>query len=478
MGNLRDLPLVLRTAHAVVDIPIQGRLGVALPILILGEGEISLFATSYLRNLLFEGADPGSLLKIAKAIGRFYDFYVLEKMTPTLDQRGMALLVKQFYEARRHGLASLGWSPVKPSTAQNDLRHITHFSAFCATNFGHMEANPSEVLLLGQLSGPEFHIWMARAEARKKWDLLFHVFGATDEGRGRITRPKFRPERRKRARATVVEHFPPQHVLQFILGGGSIRDRLCWLLLFFGGLRISELMHIFVRDITLNHDDGSARVVVAHPEEGLIDWVGRDGARRQGNREAFLQDRYNRIPRNLLPSRHPLRAGWKGMVRDDGKRAESVVYWTDPTMGRLFWKLHREYMRSVRLNVADDHPYYLVAQRGDEFGEPLKLSNLSKQFYRCAERMGLTLPSDGVHPHGARHFYGYYSASWLKLPKERVQKMMHHAQLSSTEVYYAIDSSVMRAELAQAHAQMAQSMPAFLQDKNLLSLAVDEDDEE
>jgi integrase len=469
---LTKLPLIRRTAHAIVDIPIAGRLGVAIPLLILANGEISLFAASYVRNLLFEGGDPGTALKVVKAIGRFYDFYVLEKGEPTLDQRGMSLLVKQFYEARRHGLASLGWSSVQVATAQNDMRHITHFSAFCATNFGHVEVNPSEVVLLSQLSGSEFHIWMARAEARKNWDLLFHVFGATDEGQGKITRPQFRPERGKKGRKKIrsVEHFPPLQVLSFILSGGSIRDRLCWLLLFFGGLRVSELLHIFVRDISLNHADGTARVVVAHPESGVIDWIGRDGKRRNGIRENFLTDKYGIIPRNQYPAKHEFRSGWKSMVLENEKRSESEVYWTNPEMGRLFWQLHQEYMRTVRLRVADDHPYYFVSQRGEEFGQPLKLSNISKQFYRCAERIGLVIPTPGVHPHGARHFYGYYSASWLKLNKERVQKMMHHAQMSSTEVYYALDSKVMREELAEAHVQMAKALPSFLQNTKLYSL--------
>ena len=216
--------------------------------LILGDGEISLFATSYLRNRMFVGGDAGSLFKVAKAIGRFYDFYTLEKESPSLNQDGMALLVKQFYEARRNGLDSLGWLPVRVGTAQSDLRYITDFSAFCATNFGHVQANPSEVLILKHLSGPEFHLWMARAAQRKKWDLLFHAYGATAEGQGRIVRPTFRPEQGKHRPAKTVEPFPPNRVLEFIAAGASVRDRLCWLLLFFGGMRISELMHLFVRD--------------------------------------------------------------------------------------------------------------------------------------------------------------------------------------------------------------------------------------
>lgn len=447
-------------------------MGVAIPLLIIGDGEISLFAASYVRNILFEGGDPGTALKVVKAIGRFYDFYTLEKGSPRLDQRGMTLLVKQFYEVRRHGLASLGWPPVQVSTAQNDLRYITQFSLFCATNFGHVEANPSEVILLSQLSGAEFHMWMASAQARKKWDLLFHVFTATDEGQGKITRPQFYPDKYKRGKKKhrSVEHFPPQYVLPFILNGGSIRDRLCWLLLFFGGIRISELLHIFVRDITFNHTDGTAKVALAHPENGVVDWIGSDGKRKNGVRESFLREKYSLIPRNQYPANHAFRSGWKTMVLDNAKRSESEIHWTNPEMGRLFWRLHQEYMRSVRLRVADDHPYYFVSQRGGDFGHPLKLSNLSKQFYRCAERIGIVLPALGVHPHGARHFYGYYSASWLKLSIERVQKMMHHAQQSSTEVYYALDSKVMRDELARAHAQMTKSLPNFLKNQQLYAL--------
>lgn len=463
-----SLPSPQRTAHAIVDVPIEGRLGVALPLLFLSGGEVSVFAASFLRNLLFVGTEPATLIKVAKSIGVFYDYYLLEKGAPTLDERGMALLVKQFYEARRHGCPSLGWSPVKVTTAHNDLRHVTAFSTFCATNFGHVEANPAEVLLLSQLSGREFNLWLASASARKKWDLLFHAYDATEEGRGKLRKPAFRPERGKKQRTRSVKYFPPQQVLNFISHARSVRDRLCWLLLFFGGLRISELMHIFTRDISVNTDDGTARVVIAHPEDGRIDWVDATGKRRNGNRAAFLLDKYDTIPRTQLPHRHPLHAGWKGMLMDDARRAESIVYWSDPSMGRLFLELHKEYMRTVRLGVADDHPYYFVAQRGDAFGEPLKLSGLTKQFYRCADRAGLPTPSDGVNPHGGRHFYGYYTATWLRLSKERVQKMMHHAQLSSTEVYYTIDSAVMRAELAQAHQRMAESMPAFLQNKQHL----------
>jgi len=315
---MSKLPSPHRTAHAIVDVPIERRLGVALPILLLAGGEVSVFAALYLRNLLVRGTEPATLAKIVKSIGLFYDFYVLEKDAPVLDERGMARLVGQFYEARLSGCLGLGWSPVKQVTANDDLRYVSDFSTFCATNFGHVEINPSEEVWLRQLSGPLLHLWMARAAARKQWDLLFHVYEATEEGQGKVQVSAFSPKKRRSKGGASVKYFPPDQALNFISHARTVRDRMCWLLLFFGGVRISELMHIYTRDITLNKDDGTARVVLAHPQEGEIDWVDARGARRRGSRAAFLLDKYNRIPRNELPVRHPLHAG-KAPIRTTRK---------------------------------------------------------------------------------------------------------------------------------------------------------------
>lgn len=428
---------------------------------------MSVFAAAHIRNMQLAGIDVGTLVKACKAIGLLHDFYVLKLGSPVLDKRGMQLLAKQFYEARRYGCEELGWTPVKVTTAQADLRHVTDFSLFCETNFGHAPTNPIETVLVEQLSGPELQAWLARADARKRWDMLFHLHGATKEGQGKLTRAKYRPELGKAVRSQTAKGFPPTQVLAFIREARSIRDRLCWLLIFFGGLRISELMHLFARDISLA-PDGTARVTLAHPRDGEIDWVDSARHRRQGSRAAFLLDQYGTIPRNLLPSSHPNRAGWKGMLYDDSRNKQSFVNWTDDRMGRLFWQLHQRYMREVRVHAGNAHPYYFVSQRGEDFGEPLKLANLHKQFYRCAERVGLASSDDGVNPHGGRHFYGYYAASWLKLSKERVQKLMHHTSPLSTEVYYRIDEAVVRDELKKAQAHMAQDLPAFLGDRHLL----------
>ncbi|WP_247319199.1 hypothetical protein [Ralstonia pseudosolanacearum] len=73
-----------------------------------------------------------------------------------------------------------------------------------------------------------------------------------------------------------------------------------------------------------------------------------------------------------------------------------------------------------------------------------------------------------MNPHGGRHFYGYFGATWLRLSKEKLQVLMHHASVLSTEVYYALDLKVVRDELALAHQRMLEAVPTFL---NGLTLA-------
>lgn len=462
-----------RSAHSIVELPLAVRFTASMPLLIVDPGEVPLFVTTFLRNLLLLGSKGPTVTKVAKAIGLLYDFYTLEKGGAALDERALHLLIKQFYEARRYGCEGLGWRPVSLKTAQDDLEYVSRFSTFCRDNYGHMEANPSERILVSALSNREFNNWLGQGRARKRFDFLYHAYGATQEGQGVATKRAFRPDAGKSKRVKSAKYFPPDRVLEFISQAVNVRDTLCWLLIFYGGVRISEVMHLYVRDISLDKRNGMARVVLADPRDGKIQWTTKNGKLRNGIRADFLQERYGRVPRQDYATYDPERAGWKGMKYEDEHSRESLVYWSDPRMGQLFWKLHTEYMRSVRLRVPDKHPYYFVALKDDAFGAPLKLKNLREQFYDNARRIGLSPSQDGVNPHGGRHFYGYFGATWLRFSKEKLQVLMHHESILSTEVYYALDLKVVRDELALAHQRMLDAVPAFL---NSLRLTAPEED--
>jgi len=460
---LKKLPQPRRTAHTIVDIPIIG--GGSTPLLILGDGEVSYFAAVYLRNRMLEGVDQTTLHKMARSIGLMFDFYFLEKNKQTLDAYELQMLLKQFYEARRLGFPNLGWVPVRKKTAMDDLYWVSEFSRFCGENFGHLQMNLVEVTFVSSCSNREFIGWLARARRRKDYDMLYHLYPSTEEGRGIIKQPAFKPIGSP-IRSKEAKTFPPSKVMEFIAKTPSLRDRMCWLLIFFGGIRISELMHIFARDISFDNKRGVARVVLADPEDGLIDWGDEVGRKKTGTRSNFLWEQFERTPRNIMAARHPERAGWKGMLYEDSRRLESTVIWIDPRMGKLFWDMHLEYMNTIRLRPGntETHPYYFVS--GD--GNPVKLSNLHKRFREGVKRIGLN-PADDISvsfgPHSARHFYGHFCASWLKVDKEQARKMMHHRSSESTDIYYSIDNEVLHADLQRAYEQLAIDAPSFLKFK-------------
>lgn len=466
-----------RTAHSVVEPPIAERKGAALPLLLLGDGEPSIFAASYVRNRQVEGSDPKTLYRHVKAIGLLYDFYVLQLGGMTFDGQDMQQIIRQFWEARRYGCSDLGWPPVAYKTARDDLNAVSEFSDFCSQNFGHAPLNPEEQVLVSALSLNEFRVWFSKLAHRKKTDLLFHLTSSTKVGHGQLAKRRFDPERgASRAKGEAApKHFPPNKVMELIETTRSLRNRLCWLLMFYGGIRISELAHIFIGDILFDPSNGTAKVVLANPNDGSMTWA-LNGRQRSGTRAAFLREKYDRIPRNELPASDTEHAGWKGMMLEDANAKESYVHWIDPRVGALFWKLHTAYMRSIRLLAGDFHPYYFISLRGESFGQPMKVGTLRKQFYAAADRIGLSSRMDGVNPHGCRHFYGWYCANLLKLPKERTQKIMHHASMLSTEVYYKLDSATAKRELEAAQERLINQLPSFLQNDQLLLTSGDGDE--
>ncbi|MEZ0192180.1 hypothetical protein AB9X41_23605 [Ralstonia solanacearum] len=455
----------LRTLHSIVHVQIlEGALGTSLPLLFLRDGEVSFLALAWVRQKsLVEGLSSSTIAKAVAAIGRFYDFYELEKSGRALATGELRLLLIQFYEARRFGLKSLAWDAVKVTTAAADVRVVSDFTDWCADNFGHAYINPLERVMIQSLNLREQRAARFKLSFRKNWDVLYHLTPATQAAAGVVSRRPFDPMRGKRQRSfSDNKHFPADKVWETICKTPLVRDKLYLLLLFFGGLRMSEPLHLFASDVSVL-PDGMARVVMGHPQDGSYQWIASDKKKRSGHRATFLKERYGLGARNVLPESHPLHAGWKGMMADDGKRSESVVHWLREDAGRLFAQLHSEYVKTFRGRLTDSHPYYFANVKvGESYGRPLTLSNATKLFNRAARRVGLSTEQPGVNPHGGRHFYGFYCASILRLPIETTQRLMHHQSAISTQDYYALSAKAVRDELVAAQERRALETPPML----------------
>lgn len=455
--------MVRRTVHSVVEVPIsEGAIGTSIPVLILEDGEISVFALAWARHrILQDPTSPSALLKAMNAIGWFYDFYYLVEGGRVITADALGSILARFMEARKHGKAILGWNPVLRKTAVDDVRWVSAFTEFCADNFGHVPINPREKKFVADLNLRDQRTFYAALEHRKDWDQLAHLLPATEAGQGVVNQYSFAPKDKRKKASYDRKSFPPEKVLPLIEATPSSRDKLYLLLLFFAGLRASEPHHLFVTDVTIAKD-GTARVILGDPETGFYEWNNLHRGRQRGNRATFLAERYSLGPRNKLAVKHPLHAGWKGMAYDSQTRKEAEVFWLVPEMGRYFAKLHGEYMHATRRHVRDEHPYYFVNEKdGADFGKPVTLSNMTKAFNRAARRIGLQLTDDGVNRHGGRHFYGYFCASRLRLSLEVTQSMMHHESIVSTNIYYALDKAVARDELEKSQARLAKELPSF-----------------
>ena len=445
------------SAHTVVEIPIlEGAIGMSLPFLFIDNGVLSMAALAWARaRMLNDTRSPVTLTKGVEAVGRFYDFYVCRHAGEALTEQEFRLLLEQFYEARKHGFPPLGWKTIQIDTAKDDVRAVSEFSKWCSENYGFVDINPNELNPMSELSSKERYTHNAIAEHRKNWDLLYHLRNPAHSKKDFAKKRAFNPDGGKRKAGTrSVKNFPPDKVWPFIQSATCVRDKLYFLLMFFGATRISEPLHLFATDVSIL-PDGTAKVVLAHPQFGVYFWTGIDKRTRVGSRAAFLAERYAMGARNLLGAKHPLRAGWKGMALYDGKLKQSEVIWLDPKAGQEFARLHIEYMSTVRSKVPDVHPFYFINEKGDNgvYGAPLKLSNISKSFYRNVERIGLTPGEPGIAPHGSRHFCGFYGANVLQISIELMQRILRHEQSSSTEVYYRITDETARKEIQKSHEQ-------------------------
>ncbi|WP_188130942.1 site-specific integrase [Paraburkholderia panacisoli] len=451
------------TAHSVIELNItEGAIGNSIPLLVLQDGSISFVVMLWAKHLMLHDiASAESLRTKVCGIGRFYDFFVLVKGGKKVHRNAMLVVLEEFYQARRYGLPVLNWEPVTPQTAKVDEEAVTRFNEWCAENLGVPRLNPTELKLVTSLNFRSQQTFRRAQQHRRNWDKLSHLAPATPAGKGFADVQEFDPQDRHVGSSDYPKkYFPPERVRAFIKTL-NLRDALYFLLLFFGGLRASEPLHIFARDITIL-PDGIARVVVGHPELDSYRWFDAHGRERLTNRAQFLSERYGIGPRNRLAAKHPLHSGWKGM-RFDVSRFQTEVYWLRPDAGRLFAKLHIEYMKTIRSRVADNHPFYLVNTSLDsDFGNPVTLSNMNKSFYRAAARVGLSPSEDGVNPHGGRHYYGYFHANVYKTQLEHLQMYMHHVSIESTKVYYNVTKETARAELQKAWETISRDFPEML----------------
>jgi integrase len=332
--------------------------------------------------------------------------------------------------------SGLYWRPRSPPDANTILAHITQYTDYLAAQQGHDQnrLNPYRKA--------------TSMEQRLNWCAYYHkqeqVFlnHLSDRAAARQVNALQRVVSGPKAPNVSVEkvlRFPEEHFSD-LLNKGFVRphstskpdnERLDYkniaitLLMNRGGLRKSEIFHIYAADIKINRAEGKVQVQVYHPA-----W-GASPDPKYKNRQEFLHAKYALKPRTDYRMSERLYAGWKSPALNSKQYYFEVTFAPD-SAAEAFIDAYINYITWQKVQPSSyAHPFAFTNQTG----EPETLKNYQRLHKQAVERIGLTCLKDaGTTEHGHRHSYGYRLATLDFKPIE-IQKMMHHKNPNSCAVY-------------------------------------------
>jgi integrase len=350
------------------------------------------------------------------------------------------------------------WNPVRRSTALSEFDTIVGYLRFCNDRF------QSLPLLARPQRLPSFTDFDVPTASKR--DFFLHLRAHRERYRKLLGVARYRPPRVTPTasliprRSAQGQTMPRNEVDLTISAERNLSFKALWILLAYGGIRVSEALNLWCADIMPGSMIGQFErgftqaqplVVLADPVESRFVGDFRDSSR---TRLQYLQDKYGLIPRPNYPDKHPLRAGWKGMLVSHERLSLSWVYWSYPQPARAFLELTATLLNLRRqFPAADHHPYFFINVANDKYrGQPLKYSNVMKAFERACERVDLEPHVAGRTIHGLRHFYKDTLEKILNLTPEIVQVMMHHTNISSQQDYGHRESATVHEALRSAYA--------------------------
>ena len=228
--------------------------------------------------------------------------------------------------------------------------------------------------------------------------------------------------------------FPEEHIEKLIYlgferkkGGIDYKCQLITMLMNYGGLRKSEIFHIFTSDITLNPNrPKEALVRVYHPE------LGASPDPDFKNRREFLSYTTAFKARNNYLSSERLYAGWKNPLLVSKKGYFEVIF-NPPEKAQEFLSIWVSYLKFQRIEPSKNNPHPFAFT--NMFGDPETIKNFQRLHKKAVERIGLICKKDhGTTEHGHRHAYGF-RARQSGLNQVEIQKIMHHKSPTSCLVY-------------------------------------------
>ena len=325
--------------------------------------------------------------------------------------------------------SGLYWKPKKPQNSADIINHINQYTDYLARESGFNEnlANPFR-----EATAAEERLNWCAYYNRKKEVFLSHLMSSEkSKERNRKVRMVTAPQTPS-VQSTNTKRFPEQYIEELLtkgfktsIGKPDYKSMAMTMLMHYGGLRASELFHIYIGDIIedLNAPE-EALVRVYHPDYGTSPKT------EFKTRKDYLGSEFNLKPRNQIIGK--LHSGWKSPLLND-KNFFFDVYFSSSEQSKIFYKIWINYLIYQRVDPkkGEEHPYAFT----NSFGEPETIANFTSKHRRAIERINLKPDKNlGTTPHGHRHAYGF-QLDELGLSQVEIQKCMHHKNPNSCLIY-------------------------------------------
>lgn len=339
----------------------------------------------------------------------------------------------------------LYWKPRKPNDANTILFHITHYTDFLALQEGHAA---SRVNPFRKANGYEERLNWCAYYHKQQNVFLNHLTNRT-QSRNQARQVRYVGHHPvSKVNSEKVFRFPDEHLERLLFLGfqrsGCIdyKSQAITMLLNYGGLRKSEVFHIYISDITQNPSrPDEALVRVYHPE------FGRSPDPHYKTRREYLAAETSYKPRNQYRLTERLRAGWKAPLLTSKAGCFEVVF-SPPQKAKEFLAVWASYLKFQRVepHASEFHPFAFTNSKG----KPETIKNFQRLHKSAVERIGVSCKKEyGTTEHGHRHAYGY-RLRHFGLDQIEIQKAMHHKSPESCLVYITPTNEEVREKMKAA----------------------------
>ncbi|WP_412479659.1 tyrosine-type recombinase/integrase [Azonexus sp. IMCC34839] len=382
---------------------------------------------------------------IALTLALLHDYTTIVIGSTQVTPDDLPKIVSGFLRKRRLGTneGNLGWPPVKRRTVERDRSNLRIFSEFCAQQFGHFPLVSFGSNCPFPKDGLTYREVMGSLRKRNNM-LLGHLFSGRPNAN--IMAAVGIKESIVRRRSNGKTFLSDSMIEDLILATPSVVQRMVFIQAAYGGPRLSEILNMWRCDVvpgryrpTLFPDDVASDaplIILAHPSQSRYIGTTRPG---NADRLQHLKQTYRLTPRNMMDVAS-LKSGWKGMLFDNDDLLISQVFWSHRGWAemyyQLFLQLRDEVLPLVPGHIRNSHPYLILndSPSKDEFGRPMKISNIRKAFSRACQRIGIETDRFYEGIHGLRHSYKARLRK-MGLTPEEIRKAMHHISIDSQQQY-------------------------------------------